>query len=165
MSRRMLLLVVLIPFISGCQATDESAMDQDMAASDEAAIRQMVESFDAAVRAEDIEAMMSRYSESSVRMNPNAPAAVGSAAIRELFLQGWEANDFDVTNELTDLHVANGLAAGRGTYTSRITPADGSDPYEDAGKWSSAWQKQPDGSWTTLWDIWNSDQPPRVEGQ
>ena len=109
--------------------------------------------------------MMSHYLDNSVRMTPNVPAAVGSAAIRQLFLAAFEANDFEVVNELADLHIADGLAVGRGMYTIRVSPADGSAPFDDVGKWSSALQRQPDGSWKTLWDIWNSDLPPRSAGQ
>ncbi len=157
MSRSILLLLALVPRAAGCQPAAETAREADTTAADEAAVRQLVAGFDAAVRAEDIDAMMSRYLDNAVRMNPNVPAAVGSAAIRQLFLAGWEANDFEVVNELADLHIADGLAVGRGTYTVRINPADGSAPYDDVGKWSSAWQRQPDGSWKALWDIWNSD--------
>jgi len=165
MSRSIPLLMVLVSLVVGCQPAAETVREADTTAAVEAALQEDVAGFDAAVHAEDIDAMMSRYLDNSVRMNPNVPTAVGRAAIRELFLQGWEANDFDVSNELTDLHVADGLAVGRGTYTIRVTPADGSAPYEDVGKWSSAWQRQPDGSWKALWDIWNSDLPPRSPGQ
>jgi ketosteroid isomerase-like protein len=125
----------------------------------------MVAGFDAALRAEDIDAMMSRYGEASMRMNPNMPAAIGASAIRTAFEEAWAANDFDATNQVVDIHFARDLAIIRGTFVSQVTPADGSDPYEDVGKWSSVFQRQADGSWMTLWDIWNSDLPPRVPGQ
>jgi ketosteroid isomerase-like protein len=165
MSRCFPFLLSMFFLTAGCQPASEAAPEMDTTAADEAAIRELVATFDPAVLAEDIEAMMSRYSETSVRIPPNAPAAVGLEAIRELFLQGWEENDFDVVNELRELHAVGDYAFARGTYSSRVTPADGSEPFEDAGNWSSAWQRQPDGSWKTLWDIWNSDFPPRSPGQ
>ena len=165
MSRSILLLLALVPMAAGCQPAAETAREADTTAADEAAVRQLVSGSDAAVRDEDIDAMMSRYLDNAVRMNPNVPAAVGSAAIRQFFLEVWEGNDVEVVNELTDLHIADGLAVGRGTYTARIYPADGSAPYNDLGKWSGAWRRQPDGSWKTLWHIWNSDLPPRSPGQ
>jgi ketosteroid isomerase-like protein len=165
MRRPLSILAVLVFPLLGCQPGPDTTMEADTTAEDEAAIVDLVASFDAALRAEDIDAMMSRYGEASVRMNPNVPAAVGVAAIRGAFEEAWEANDFDVTNEVVELRVMNGLAAVRGTYTSHVTPADGSDPYEDVGKWSAVWQRQADGSWLALWDIWNSDLPPRLGGQ
>ncbi len=164
MPRSSAYLVLLAAAVSACEPGGNGAAVAGTAA-DEAALRQLVAGFDAAVSSEDIDAMMSRYHVSAVRMNPNVPAAVGTSAIRQLFLQAWEANDFEVANELTDLQIADGLAVGRGTYTARIMPADGSAPFDDVGKWSSAWQRQPDGSWKALWDIWNSDLPARPPGQ
>ena len=127
----------------------------------EAEIRALVPSFDAAMNGEDIDAMVSRYHDNAVRMAPNAPAAVGAMAIRELFMQSWETADYTVENQLTDLRIAGNLAMARGTWTSHVVPADGSEPYDDEGKWSAVWERQADGSWKTLWDIWNSDLPPR----
>ena len=158
-------LIILGSLVAGCQPASETVSEADTTALDEVAIRELVASFDPAVLTEDIDAMMSRYSENSMRIPPNAPTAVGLAAIRELFIQGWEASDLDVANELRDLHVVGDFAFARGTDTSRVTPADGSEPFDDVGNWSSAWQRQSDGSWKTLWDIWNSDLPPRPAGQ
>lgn len=133
---------------------------REATAADSAALRATSATFDAAVAAEDIDAMMASYAADAVRMEPNRPAAIGSAAIRELFLADWAINDVATHNELVDLRISGDLAAGRGTFTARITPVDGSAPSEDSGTWSSVWERQPDGSWLAIWDIWNSDRPP-----
>jgi len=132
------------------------------AAEDEAAIRAKAQEYDQASNAEDIEAMMALYLDGAVRMNPNMPASVGKEAIREYYLASWAEADANVTNQAVGVQVSGDLATARGTWSGRIVPADGSEPYDDQGKWSAAWQRQPDGSWKTLWDIWNSDLPPRT---
>lgn len=158
MSRSMLLSFAATLMVCGC-APAGPAPEADTSAADEAVLQEQIAAFDAAVHAEDIEAMMTRYHANAVRLNPNVPPAIGIAAIRQLFLDDWAANDFEVKNELTEVHVDGDLAAGRGIFTVRVIPADGSEPYENSGNWSSVWQRQADGSWKALWDIWNSDLP------
>jgi uncharacterized protein (TIGR02246 family) len=133
------------------------------AAEDEAAIRAKASEYDQASNAEDIEAVMALYLDDAVRMNPNMPAVVGREAIRDYYLTSWAEADGDVTNEAVGVRVSGDLATAWGTWSGRIVPADGSEPYDDQGKWSATWLRQPDGSWKTLWDIWSSDLPPRPE--
>jgi ketosteroid isomerase-like protein len=128
---------------------------------DEMTVRELASSFDAALNSKDINAMMARYADGAVRMNPNTPMSVGKDAIRAWYLDDWTANDFRVTNEISDIRISDDLAAVRGMYTSTVTPRSGS-AYEDRGKWSAAAQKQSDGSWKMLWEIWSSDLPPRA---
>ena len=106
---------------------------------------------------------MALYLDDAVRMNPNLPPVVGKEAIREYYLASWAEADGDVTNEAVGVRVSGDLATAWDTWSGRIVPADGSEPYDDQGKWSATWLRQPDGSWKTLWDIWSSDLPPRPE--
>jgi hypothetical protein len=61
-------MMVLFLLVSGFQPASETAVEADTTAADEAAIRELVGTFDSAVLAEDIDAMMSRYSENSMRI-------------------------------------------------------------------------------------------------
>lgn len=154
--------LALLLFGAACaEPAPEAAPEAPSFADDEAAIRALVASFDEAVNNEDIDAMVSRYLEDAVRMTPNVPASVGRDAIRELFLANWEAADYTVANHIADLRISGDLAVARGTWTSHVVPADGSQPYDDEGKWTAVWERWADGSWMSRWDIWNSDLPPR----
>jgi ketosteroid isomerase-like protein len=43
-----------------------------------------------------------------------------------------------------------------GTYEATWTGPDGK-PVTETGKYLCTWQKQPDGSWKAVHDMWNSD--------
>jgi uncharacterized protein (TIGR02246 family) len=129
---------------------------------DEMAVRELASSFDAALNSKDIDAMMARYAEGAVRMNPNTPTSVGNDAIRASYLDDWAANDLRVSNEVSDIRMSGDVAALRGMYTSTVTPRSNGTAYEDHGKWAASVQKLSDGSWKILWEIWSSDLPPRI---
>lgn len=145
-----------------CSPAVEDAAREELGMEDEAAIRALTTSFDAATSARDIDAMMSRYAEGAARMDPNVPTLIGRDAIRVAFVEGWEANNPVVANELVDFRISGDLAVSRGTWTATIRPASGEEPYEDQGKWAAAAERQADGSWKSIWEIWSSDLPPRT---
>ena len=156
---------VAVPLLCllACGGDQEVGTADSSSMAGEAAVRELTSSFDAAVNAQDIDAMMARYTDDAVRMNPNVPTAVGREAIRALFLEEWSVNEAAVMNSVSDVRVSGDLAVSRGTWTATITPRDGGDPTEDRGKWSATLEKQPDGSWKSLWEIWSSDLPPRED--
>ena len=129
-------------------------------AADEEALRAMVEQWDAAVLAGDWDAMLSLYVDEPLRLHPDEPIIVGKDAIRAVFQSNREANDADFKNAAVDIRVSGDLAVVRGTWAGTFTPKDGSDVYQDSGKWVSVRERQPDGSWKIVYDIWNRDAPP-----
>ena len=155
---------LILPLICSmaCSAAQEGVADASSQMEDEAAIRALTSSFDEAVNARDIDALMSRYADGAVRMDPNVPARVGKEAIRAGFLEGWETNNPVVANQVVDVRISGDLAMSRGTWTATITPANGEEAYEDRGKWAGAAERQSDGSWKSIWTIWNSDLPART---
>ncbi len=162
MSRSVSVLLALTHALAACGQVPEGGGTAEATAGDIAALRNQPSVFDAAAGAEDIDAMMSLFADDAVRMPPNAPAAIGSAAIRDLFLQDWQANDFEGRNELVDLRIAGDLAVGYGTWEGRVIPEDGSPAFDDVGKWMASWERQTDGSWKVLWNVFNSDLPPTM---
>ena len=161
MRRRAWLVLPLVCSLS-CAPTGEGAVDAESRTEDEAAVRALTTSFDAATTARDIDAMMSRYAEGAVRMDPNVPTVIGRDAIRAAFVEGWETNNPVVANELVDVRISGDLAVSRGTWTATIRPASGEEPYDDRGKWAATAERQADGSWKSIWEIWSSDLPPRT---
>ena len=121
----------------------------------------LVEAFDVAVNAEDSDAFLLLFGSAPASMPPNVPLREGAEMIR-----GWQADFFDlgdveVDNVLEGIQVSGDLAVGWGRYTSSITPEEG-EVMSEVGKWMAIWERQPDGSWLILRNIWNSDQPPTM---
>ena len=144
----------------GEASTEEAdAASQEMSYEEAAALFDgIVEEWDAALNAEDVDALMALYTDAPVSMPPNVPAREGSDVIR-----GWEADffalgDVETDNVFEGVRVSGDLAVGWGSYTSTITPEEG-DAVSDAGKWVAIWERQPDGSWKAIRNIWNSDLP------
>jgi ketosteroid isomerase-like protein len=111
-----------------------------------------VESFDAAVNAGDVDALMAGFGVDPASMPPDVPEVAGADALRafwsELLAQGPT-----VDNVLQGFRVDGDLAVLWGSYS--LTAGD----VETVGKWISVSERQADGSWTTLRNMWNTDQP------
>jgi uncharacterized protein (TIGR02246 family) len=127
------------------------------AKADIAAIDRVREAHVAALNQGDADAWAAVFSEDAVQMPPNAPANVGSAAIRswgQAFLNQF-GTQFSLSVE--EVRLAGDWAFERGTYTIVLSPRGGGT-LKDVGKYITIYQRQPDGSWKTARDIWNSNQ-------
>jgi len=104
---------------------------------------------------------MEQFADNSVRLPPNDRIVVGKEAIRsnlQAFVDRYSQTEVDVAE---DIQVVGDLAFARGTGTAKVTPrVPGAAIFEDKGKWVDVYQRQPDGSWKMIVDIWNSDLPP-----
>jgi ketosteroid isomerase-like protein len=122
------------------EAPPEAPAQPTFTADDEAAIRESTD----------------YYTADAVRMPPNAPMIQGMAAIEEL----WDAlpprTGFTVTPQV--IAGDGDLAYARGAYTIDLAPPDG-DPVSMVGKWHAIYERQADGSWLCISDIWNTDAP------
>lgn len=93
-------------------------------------------------------------------MPPDEPAWMGKDAIRSGFKKGFEQYDLMVENSVEDVQTFEGRAFMRGVYTVKLTPKTGGESIQETGKWMAFRQRQQDGSWKTVSDIYNSDNPP-----
>jgi ketosteroid isomerase-like protein len=89
-------------------------------------------------------------------MPPNQPSIQGRDEIRRWLEQLPAINSFSF--RLQDLRGNGELAFMRGVYSITFTLPDGTT-VTDFGKTLLAFEKQPDGSWLCVADIWNSDRP------
>ena len=128
-------------------------------AADEAAIRASAPAWAANFNAGDADALAARYWHDAVLQPPGAPAAKGSAAIREFFVGDVAATKAaGLTMNIPaagDVHVSGDLAFEAGHYS--VTDASGATV--DTGKYLGVLQKR-DGKWLYIRDTWNSDNPP-----
>ncbi len=146
----------------GEASTEADPASQEMSFEEATALFDgIVEEWDAALNAEDVDALKALYADVPVSMPPNVPARVGLDVIR-----GWEADFFaqgevEADNVFEGVRVSGDLAVGWGSYTLTITPEEG-EAVSDAGKWVAIWERQADGSWRATRNIWNSDLPPAM---
>ena len=153
-----LALVFLLCFTFSCQQGEEVAEEPvvDVEA-DVEAIKKITDDFNAAMNAGNVDKLVSLYTDDAVRIPPNKPPQVGKEAIRSSFQEYLDK--FTVQNEgvIVDLKVSGDLAFVRGSWTSINTPKTGGDSLKENGSFVSVIQKQPDGSWKIICNIWSDE--------
>jgi uncharacterized protein (TIGR02246 family) len=124
--------------------------------------KETTEQWDKAVNAGDADAVASFYTEDATRMEQHKPSLQGKEAIRNSFKSFFDQNELVVNNITTDVVVSGEYAISNGTYISDYRLKSDSNAVHDVGKWVCIRKLQPDGSWKTVMDIWNSDLPAMV---
>jgi ketosteroid isomerase-like protein len=108
----------------------------------------------------DLEGMLSYYSENPISMPSYQPALRGLDAMRESHKQQHEMGMKITAFELiaTDVIVEGNIAVEIGTYTISMDMAE-MDTWDDHGKYMNVWEKQ-GGDWKLRADMWNTDTNP-----
>ncbi|HZP22290.1 MAG TPA: DUF4440 domain-containing protein [Terriglobales bacterium] len=91
---------------------------------------------------------------------PNAPAAQGDAAFRNMAAEMFKLPDVKLswTPTLVEAAKSGDLGFSSGTYEFSFKDPSGKT-IDDKGKYVTVWKKQADGSWKVVRDIFNSDLP------
>lgn len=135
------------------------------ALTDVAAVRQAIEAnkqqLVAAFKAGDAAAAVAVYAPNALVMGPNEPTMQGTEAITQGLRGMFEQVSLPaMALNISDLTVSGEYAFEHGSYEWTIQPkAAGAPAMPDKGKYLSVWQRQADGSWKLLRDIWNTDTP------
>lgn len=163
--------VVAVALIAGCQQepATETGSTEETPTVDTAAVRQAIDDavagWESAALAGDAAGLAALYAEDAVLQPPNAPNAVGRAAIQAALAEMFAATPFtaiDIVTDGSEVSESGDIAWAHGSYTSTNT-VNGA-PYEDTGKWLSVYENY-DGQWLHVADTWNSDTPlPGMEG-
>jgi ketosteroid isomerase-like protein len=152
--RRLLPVLALVLPIAGCQSA--GALSHTFTPADETAIRGSLDQFVTTVVAQDWRANAAYYTADAVRMPPNEPMIQGHDAIVAWATALPPVTGFTVTPQVVAGH--GDLAHARGAFTLDLAPS-GATPVHMVGKWSAIYQRQADGSWLCVSDIWNTDTP------
>ena len=126
----------------------------------EKALRDLDAQWSAAAGAKDLDKTVSFYSNDAIVMAPNASAANTKETIRSAWKEMLTSPGAAISWKATKVEVATSgdLAYVSGTYEERMTDASGKT-VNDRGKYLEVWEKQADGTWKVVADIWNSDLP------
>ena len=125
-----------------------------------AEIEDLFTEYGASLGAGDAERWIALWTEDGVQLPPGAPPNVGRDAIYASIKAALEQFAFeDMEIDVEEVLVADDLAIARGMYTVTYVPHDGSALIPVDGKYTSTFQRQPDGSWKLYRDIFNSNVP------
>jgi ketosteroid isomerase-like protein len=116
--------------------------------------------FTAAVLKGDSTGIAATYSDDAIFMPPNMKVARGRAAITSSFggmIAVEKATAFSLSSQ--DLIVSGDYGIQTGSYDLTVQLKTGKSMH-DVGKFLAVYQRQPDGSYKMIRDIFNSDSPP-----
>ena len=149
---------LLVLAISGCAPQVDTAADK-------AAIRDLMDvQWLNAAQAKDVDTVLSFFADDASRFPPNASIITGKEAIRARVSEAYSGPRVAISWQTTKVEVSGSgdLAYSHGTYEETVNDPEG-NPVTDKGKWVTVWEKQPDGTWKVVVDIWNTDQPAASE--
>ncbi len=147
-SRTLVLLGLLT--MAGCQPAPPAGLSD----ADRAAVGELGTRFVQAFLAGDMTAVGQTYAESATLLPPNAPSVTGREAITAFMATFPQVTEFTLTDEVVEGF--GNLAYVSGRY--RMTLAVGGGVV-DSGKFLDIRQRQADGSWLYLVDMFNSSIP------
>lgn len=147
----------------GCaQRADESDTESQASARHTADVQAILDLeqkvFDAEI-AGDFEAWLSFFTEDAIVMEPNHPALVGKAAIRQRNAAYFEKFHLREESDAREVEVAGDWGYIRAHWIWTLAPKDGGTVVRDTG--NSIWivRRQSDGSWKIARGIFNYDNP------
>lgn len=109
----------------------------------------------------DMETMLSMYSDDIISMPSYQPMVKGIAKIKELseaqMKSGWKTTKFEL--KPADILLAGNLAIEIGNYDMAMT-GPGVPEWADSGKYMTIWEEQKDGSLKIKVETWNTDTNP-----
>ncbi len=157
----LVLFVLLLGIATSCQNQDGNAVGKAKAGveADVAAIKALIAEWVRLYNAEDFENMISVfYADKAVVMNPNAPARRTKEAILLMYQEDCELNIEHVdTSVAEDVRVSGNTAVAWGMDTGTTTPRSGGAPVLYSLKWLMVFERQSDGAWKCLYEMWNDN--------
>ena len=141
------LLIILAILMFNCQCSKKSDVD---------AIRKLANQWDDAIRAKDIDKILSLLAPEAVGLYANEPVRVGTDGFRKSN-EEWFAKNIIFSSWKTKIDtiiVSGNLAYNRGTYHYSLNVNN--KPVETSGKWVTVFKKI-NGQWEAVVDAGNDD--------
>ena len=128
-----------------------------------AALMQVSRDWAKAAEARDVERTLSYWSDDAMTLEPDRPAIVGKAALRNLVQSGFKDPKFTITWEPEQAVISQAGDIGYLIEHNRITFADTTGKVRTVfGKGVTIWKKDSNGTWKCVIDIFNNSPHERV---
>jgi uncharacterized protein (TIGR02246 family) len=150
--------------VVACSQPRETSSPPADPATDEAAIRAHDSTWFAAHNSGDADAVSALYADDAVVSVPGAPAARGSAAVREAIAKDVADMTAGGLSLVASPTADVGVSGDLGWIWNTFTVKDKSGATVDAGKYLTLLARK-GGEWVIVRDIWNSDNAPAAAGK
>jgi uncharacterized protein (TIGR02246 family) len=111
------------------------------------AVRELTEACIAAVRAKDLERLLSMITDDAVFLSASLGPIRGKDMVAALYRDSFAKYDIEQASVLEEIEVMGDWAYAWGTDALTLTPRDGGPPVRRRGYGLSILQRQADGSW------------------
>jgi ketosteroid isomerase-like protein len=162
MDRAAMVLASLLCVVAcaGPSETGESVQPSGDLETERAALRSAAEAYQAAATAKDAAGVVAMYDASALMIPPNGELVEGLEGVRDYRFGFISTPGVELEFELVRVEVAESGDIGWSFAVGDITihRPDGTTGH-DVVRDFHTWQKQPDGSWRVVVDMWNSGVP------
>jgi uncharacterized protein (TIGR02246 family) len=101
------------------------------------------------------------YTEDAALMAPGVPIREGREAILSAYRRDAELNAEHIdASVVEDVRVSGDLAVARGWDTGTTTPKSGGSTEKYGLKWLMVLERQGDGAWKFIYEVWNDNSAP-----
>jgi uncharacterized protein (TIGR02246 family) len=132
------------------------------AEADAAAVKALIDEWVQLYNAGDFDRLVSIfYADNAILISPDMPPRKGKEAILLVYQKDDELNKEYVDSSVTeDVRISGDLAVAWGTDTGTSTPRSGGEPLKYKVNWLMAFERQPDGVWKCVYEMWNENPLP-----
>jgi len=154
--RRALLSLVCVAILHGC-----ARASFDPAAEETALLKRDAEWANLASANQDVEKIISYWSDDAVLFPPGQPVIEGKAALRGFVTASQKIPGFKIhwVSEKVSFSPDGQMAYMRGTNETTLNGPDGR-PMTIRGRGVTVWRRESDGQWRCVVDIWNEPPSP-----
>ena len=110
-----------------------------------------------AVNTTDVELLLKGMTEDVVYLGSGMSPIIGKQELRALVEPMYEQFDINLQMTTKDILISGDLAVEWGMVTGTMTPRNGDKEVEFDNKYLFVYQRQEDGTWKTVWDIYNEN--------
>lgn len=136
----------------GCYV-DKEPLDTTM---DEQAISDMSDARSKAFNEGNAARIAKHFTDDGILMPPGLKSKSGRIAVQKYYQAIFDQYDTELESGYLEIEVSGKLAYGRGYAKVRLTPKCGGETTTSEAEYINILKKQPNGSWKTTHDIWNS---------
>jgi len=146
--RNLFILLLIFAFLVSC---GQNETEQDIEA-----IKAVSSARAEAFNNGNAEGIAIHFTDDAVLMPPEKASMTGKKAVEDHYQSIFDEYHAELTSEYKEVDVEGDLAYGRGYAKVKLIPKNGGDTIHSESEYLNILKRQPDGTWKTTHDIWNS---------